>query len=276
MDAEDFRRELLHEITMHLNNFVTKDKDWTVKGFIDIFRNIYTISIDTKVVSKVLELMLFPIIASFCGRNTVKLIVASEQNHYPDMTFILPNGTKIAMDIKSAYRENGNKISGFTLGSFTGYFRNRNSSKNSTLPYSEYFKHYVLGVIYARKNDKVDESKTYKLEQLESIESAICDLDFIIQEKYKIANYLPGSGNTKNIGSITNINDIKAGNGPFSKLGEEIFDDYWMYYQTKEMAKDISPDGKPPYRNLTEYITYKRMGSDINGDLVHFKEEEDK
>ena len=112
------------------------------------------------------------------------------------------------------------------------------------------------------------------MDQLESIESAICDLDFIIQEKYKIAHHLPGSGNTKNIGSIKNIDDIKAGNGPFAKLGEEIFDDYWMYYQTRDMAKDMSPDGKPPYSNLKEYIKYKKMGSNIEGSLDEFEKED--
>lgn len=274
MEIEEFRKDLLNEIDKNLGKFVTRSNDWTVKGFIDIFKNIYTISIDTKVVSKVLELMLFPIISSFCGKKGIKLIVASAQNHYPDLTFILPDNTKIAMDIKSAYRENEHKISGFTLGSFTGYFRNRSSSKNSTLPYSEYSKHFVLGVIYTRKNDKVDEGETYKLDQLESIESAICDLDFIIQEKYRIASYLPGSGNTRNIGSIRNIDAIRAGNGPFAKLGEKIFDDYWMFYQTRDMAKNISPDGKPPYSNLTEYAKYKKMGSDLEGRLDQFEEED--
>jgi len=127
---------LMDEIHMNIDKFVTVDNNWTVKGFIDIYKDIYTVSIDTKVVSKILELMLFPIIVSFCRRKGVKLIVASAQNYYPDLTFELPNGTMIAMDIKSAYRENTDKISGFTLGSFTGYFRNRNSSKNSTFPYS--------------------------------------------------------------------------------------------------------------------------------------------
>jgi hypothetical protein len=43
----------------------TGDGDWVVKGFIDIARNIYTISFDTKVVSKVMELLLFPKICQF-------------------------------------------------------------------------------------------------------------------------------------------------------------------------------------------------------------------
>lgn len=34
----------------------TDDGQWTVKGFIDTLRNVYTISSDTKIVSKILEM----------------------------------------------------------------------------------------------------------------------------------------------------------------------------------------------------------------------------
>jgi hypothetical protein len=44
-----------------LKSYVSTDKgDWTVKGFIDVYKNIYTISSDTKIVSKILEIHLFP------------------------------------------------------------------------------------------------------------------------------------------------------------------------------------------------------------------------
>lgn len=264
MDPELFRKGLLSEINKNIGKLMTGDGEWTVKGFIDIFKNIYTISVDTKVVSKILELMLFPIILTFCLKNNVKVMVASAQNHYPDLTFVFDDGTKLAMDIKSAYRVNHNRISGFTLGAFTGYFRNRTSNKNSTYPYSYYLKHYVLGVIYSRSRNDIDESKMYKLDEIESIASVISDLEFIIQEKFRIAHYVPGSGNTKNIGSVREIEDIRNGSGPFTQLGENIFDDYWMYYQTSDMAAD----GNPPYTNLEQYIRYKKLGSNINVDLT--------
>ncbi len=264
MDPELFRKELLSEINQNISKLMTSEREWTVKGFIDIFKNIYTISIDTKVISKILELMLFPIITTFCSKNGVKIIVPSAQNHYPDLTFLFDERTIFAMDIKSAYRVNPDKISGFTLGAFTGYFRNRTSTKNSTFPYSHYSKHYVLGVIYSRSHSVIDESKRYKLDDIESIRSVISDLEFIIQEKFKIAHYIPGSGNTKNIGSIKHIEAIRNGTGPFSQLGENIFDDYWMYYQTSDMAID----GNPPYANLEQYIEYKKLGSNIKVDLT--------
>lgn len=36
------------------------DGQWTVKGFIDLYRNVYTIGHDTKVVSKLLEIHVLP------------------------------------------------------------------------------------------------------------------------------------------------------------------------------------------------------------------------
>ena len=130
---------------------VTKDGDWTVKGFIDVYKNIYTISLDTKVVSKIIELMIFPVIVKFAREHDYEMILASHQNHYPDITFVSKKTReKIALDLKSTYKINSEKVNGMTLGAFTGYFRNRKSTKNITFSYSEYSKHYVLGVIYTR------------------------------------------------------------------------------------------------------------------------------
>lgn len=66
----------------------TKDGDWTVKGFIDVYKNIYTISLDTKVVSKIIELMIFPVILKFASDNDYEMILTSHQNHYPDISFV--------------------------------------------------------------------------------------------------------------------------------------------------------------------------------------------
>ncbi|MBI1918309.1 MAG: hypothetical protein HYS12_26760 [Planctomycetes bacterium] len=90
-------------------SLVSTDKgDWTVKGFIDVYKNIYTISIDTKVVSKIVELMIFPVILDFATANNFQIVLATHQNHYPDVTFIpRGGGDKIALDLKSTYRITG-------------------------------------------------------------------------------------------------------------------------------------------------------------------------
>ena len=59
----------LKEFARNLGTFITINDEWTIRGFIDIFKNIYTISNDTKIISKILELHIFPIFLSFAEKN---------------------------------------------------------------------------------------------------------------------------------------------------------------------------------------------------------------
>ena len=60
----------LQDFVQSLGSHISaEDGQWTVKGFIDIYKNIYTISSDTKVVSKILEIHLFPRILEFAEIN---------------------------------------------------------------------------------------------------------------------------------------------------------------------------------------------------------------
>ncbi len=229
--------------------------DWVVKGFIDTHHNIYTVSADTNVISKLIELMLFPLIADFARAHKYDLHLAEHQNHYPDISFVGEDGRKIAFDLKSTYRANENRVNGFTLGAFSGYFRDRTSAKNITFPYGEYSNLFVLGIIYSRVEEAIDERSIYKLEDLQNIESVARNFEFLLQEKWKIASDKTGSGNTRNIGSATNIDDLVKGNGPFASVGERIFDDYWMNYLDRSMARAI--DSVMLYRNLDEYFAWR-------------------
>ena len=258
MTEKQFIKQLTGEIDEFRKALSADSGDWVVKGFIDVYKNIYTISVDTKVVSKIIELMLFPVLLRFSKKHNYKVILSEHQNHYPDMTFISTSGMKIAMDLKSTYRISANRVNGFTLGAFTGYFRNRTSKKNTTFPYSEYSCHIVLGTIYSRTEADIDERKIYSIDDLHNIISVVRDFDFLVQDKWKIAADHPGSGNTKNIGSVTNMEELVSGEGPFSKLGKEVFDDYWMNYLTTDMARAI--DSPIPFHNLKEYLKWKKRG----------------
>lgn len=258
MTKENFINLLRDVVVNEFENVISTDKgDWVVKGFIDIYKNIYTISSDTKVISKIIELYIFPKIMEFARKNNLEIELTKEQNFYPDITFKDSEGNLFAVDLKSSYRKNDNHINGMTLGAFTGYFRDRDSLKNITHPYNEYKTHVVLGVIYDYVSD-IDERKSYTIEQLPDIISVIKNFKFFVQEKWKIAIDRPGSGNTKNIGSVSNINDLINGNGPFAELGEDIFNDYWMYYLTTDMAR-MAELPKPYYRNLSEYKQFKNI-----------------
>lgn len=261
MTANEFLKSLQTHAASFGKAVATNEGEWIIKGFIDVYQRVYTISVDTKIVSKVLELLLFPMFIEFGKKHGLKLELCPQQNFYPDLTFIHEGtGRKFAVDIKSTYRVSKDEVNGMTLGAFTGYFRNRESSKNTKYPYGEYSGHFVLGVIYSKCDDVADERKQFTLADLAEIPSVIKDFQFFAQPKYRIASSRPGSGNTKNIGSVTGIKQLVEGAGSFAELGEQVYDDYWMYYLTRDMAEALKV--KRPYTNLKEYLEYKKRGID--------------
>ncbi|MFN8318917.1 MAG: type II restriction endonuclease [Saprospiraceae bacterium] len=279
MNKHEFLAALQSEILEYNKIIATEKGDWIVKGFIDIYKNIYTISVDTKVVSKVIELLLIPAFEKFAKQNDLTLENQSKQNFYPDLTFISnKSGEKFAVDVKSTVKDSGNNIKGMTLGTFQGYFRNRNSNIGESIsyPYNDYSCHIVLGVIYSQVADKPNEKDVYSLAEIESIESVIKDFQFFAQPKYKIASAIKGSGNTRNIGSTRIISELMDGTGIFSKLGEEVFDDYWMYFVDEQSSKEKNIPR--PYTNLKSYLEYKERGLESlhsNKEIIEkLKEEE--
>lgn len=73
--------ELLRDAVRNFGNAISmEDGSWVVKGFIDVYRNIYTISTDTKVISKIIELYIFPKILEFAERNDLEIELTKEQN----------------------------------------------------------------------------------------------------------------------------------------------------------------------------------------------------
>ena len=148
MTKDEFISKLWNAVKDFSPFVSTEDGQWVVKGFIDVYKHIYTISADTKVVSKIIELYIFPLFYKFAQDNNLQLELTKEQNYYPDITFIDTEGNIFAVDIKSSYRKTSTRINGMTLGAFTGYFRNRQSTKNVTHPYSSYrgsccFRYYL-------------------------------------------------------------------------------------------------------------------------------------
>lgn len=269
MLSSDFLAKLQAHAASFAEAVATREGDWIIKGFIDVYRHVYTISVDTKITSKVLELLLFPMFVEFGRANGLRIELSPHQNFYPDITFMHEaTGSKFALDVKSTYRVDEANVNGMTLGAFTGYFRQRENNKNTLYPYGQYSGHFVLGVIYSKCDEVIDERKTYTLEDLERIPSVIKNFQFFAQPKFRIASWRPGSGNTKNIGSVTKVAELINGTGPFEKLGEEVYDDYWMFYLTQDMA--LALETERPYTNLKTYLAYKQRGVDT---LREHKEE---
>ena len=57
MTRETFFELLTNEVKSYKEFLETDSKDWIVKGFIDVDKNVYTITNDTKVVSKIIEIL---------------------------------------------------------------------------------------------------------------------------------------------------------------------------------------------------------------------------
>ncbi|MDR1763847.1 MAG: EcoRV family type II restriction endonuclease [Dysgonamonadaceae bacterium] len=281
MNKEEYKsdfKQALTAFTEKLRNYVaTETGEWSVKGFIDVYKNIYTISSDTKIVSKILEIHIFPQIIQFAEEIDYNIILAEQQNYYPDLTFVnkTDETIKFAVDLKTTYRKKSG-IASFTLGSHGAYFKERDKQKNIQFPYNQYLGHFCLGIIYTRADDDVSETEIYRVEELQeeyetaiqkvgerevttvkhlkSITSVIKDFDFFAAEKWKIASDKQGSGNTANIGCTLNLDDLKNENGIFSQLGEEWFDEYWMNFGSATMLKN----GKTiKITNLRDFLEFK-------------------
>lgn len=265
-EKETFENQLKEFVGMFQRHISSEDGQWTVKGFIDIFKNIYTISADTKIVSKILEIHLFPKIMDFANKYGYKIVLAEHQNYYPDISFVKTANEKIkfAVDFKTTYKNPSKPhlCNGFTLGSHGEYFENRKSTKNIQFPYSEYSGHFCLGIIYSRVDGAtIDETKIYDISRLKSISSVVKDFQFFVVEKWKIASDKGGSGNTANIGSIIHIDDIMNGRGMFSKLGEKWFDEYWINYKKIKTTNDKNET--VIISNLKEFVEYKKGNSKL-------------
>lgn len=264
----DTKQEFLDKLKQFatvLTDYVSDNLgNWKVKGFIDIDKSIYTISSDTKIISKILEIQLFPKFKEFARKYGYEIILAKEQNYYPDMSFVSKTNPKIkfAVDIKTTYRldDYSGFCNGFTLGSHGEYFRNRTSSKNIQFPYAEYSAHICLGILYKRAISKdIDETEIFKLTNLDKISSVIKDLVFFAEEKWKISSDKGGSYNTANIGSIQFIDDIIKGNGVFINLGEKIFDEYWINQGVLKVQDSKKKGTFKKLTKLTEFLEFKGM-----------------
>jgi len=184
--------------------------------------------------------------------------VLSERSSEADLTCVVDrNGSrteitvkpnefqKLAVDVKTTYREfysrkytypNGDTYEEgdtkpfiFTLGSYASFLRK--PTKNIQYDYRAYQGHYVIGFVYTRNSDS-EEGLVKDYTDRNEVPPPYENVEYFVNEKYKIAGTSPGSGNTENIGSFkTNgIDDLREGNGPFAEHGEEIFEEYWRNY----------------------------------------------
>ncbi|MEG9884302.1 MAG: type II restriction endonuclease [Hyphomicrobiales bacterium] len=256
----------LKELGPTLTAYVsTNGAQWAIKGFVDVDQNVYTLSFDTKLISKILEIQLFPKLLDFADSIGYAIVLAEKQNWYPDLSFVKKSdrSIKFALDIKTTSRLDGYDgfCNGFTLGSHGEYFRERTSTKNVQFPYGAYKAPIALGILYTRAcSADVDATKVRRITELTSITSVIGNLSFFVEEKWKIASDR-GGGNTANIGSINYIPDLLSGNGVFANLGEDLFDEYWINQGVLQVPDPKQPGKFKKLTKLTEFPEFKGMNT---------------
>ena len=86
----DFERQMREYLPKFRSALANDIGDWVVKGFIDTYRNIYTISADTKGHFQTYRAHVVSAVRSQFARTLwlSNYILAEHQNYYPDMTFI--------------------------------------------------------------------------------------------------------------------------------------------------------------------------------------------
>lgn len=78
MTKDDFFKLLTEEVKTYKDFLETTNNEWIVKGFIDIDKNVYTITNDTKVVSKIIEILLIPKLDEFARNHGMELELPSK------------------------------------------------------------------------------------------------------------------------------------------------------------------------------------------------------
>ncbi len=226
-----FMQELAKELS-------TRTGFYEICGVVDRESRVYPLGSDTKVLSTIFELIARPVIFDLGTRHGMTVVEPRAQNHYPDFTLMKsPNDDKkIAVDVKTTYRKpNGNF--NYTLGGYTSFIRAGNEGKNIVFPFPQYEEHWVIGFVYDRvATKKSADSHIFNVSDLHTIPVPFANVEFFVQEKWRISSDRAGSGNTTNIGSISGkLADFVAGKGVFRS--EDEFLSYWRGYGKTESER---------------------------------------
>lgn len=255
--------KIITTINKHLP---TNEDAWLLLGFVNKEKTIYTFGNDSKIIGRLFEVLVKDALEAAAADLNYTLREAEKQTVYPDFYFEKEGGKKIAIDIKTTYRKTETSKYRFTGGSFTSFMRN--GTKNIHGEYSDYVAHYILGIVYTREEHPT--TGTVNIDDLNTIIPAYKNVEFFVQEKFRICGDSKGSGNTDNIGTISSnrLDPFIYGAGPFSYLGKDTFHDYWTHYPK---YKDGDETKKSLYTNLPGYIEWIKKKDKEKGGLLEEK-----
>lgn len=191
---------------------IMSDVAWNFIGILDVDKKLHPIPKNIQI-QALFEYLARERIINWGKKKKIEIIDATNTREYPDLTLLgKPSDRKvIAVDIKTG-RRNRNRT-GFTLGSYWGYFRHPNKKRpGCRLPYGEFKRHWIIGFIY----DWDQNADTLHM---------VSNIEVIVQEKWRIASKSTGTGTTTAIGSVKQIERLKYGKGDFKS--EKEFLQYW-------------------------------------------------
>ncbi|MFH1445154.1 MAG: type II restriction endonuclease [Nanoarchaeota archaeon] len=201
-------------LELELYNAV-KDLSWNFVGILDTNKKLHPIPKNLNF-QALFEKLVFERISILKNKYNIDVIDPNNIRAYPDM--ILKGGALgkdiVAVDVKTG-RRRGNRT-GFTLGSYAGYFKNPDKKCSGCVrPYNDFSKHIAICFIY----DWNPEADTLKM---------ISNIKIIVHEKWKLASKSTGTGTTTAIGSVNDIDKLIKGEGTFKS--KEEFLEYWKNY----------------------------------------------
>lgn len=248
-----------------------EQKYWELVGLVNKDKDIFTFGNDSKIVGRLFEIIAAPYLKEASKRLGYTLHESLTQTVYPDFYLEKENGRRIAIDVKSTYRQfyinKEVKKFNFTQGSFTSYLRN--NTKNIEGTYDLYDKHYVLGFLYSRNPNA--SNGVYGFEDLEGLVAPYNDVEIFFMEKHRVGGDKKGSGNTDNISTIhsDSIKPFNYGAGPFSFLGNDVFEHYWKnhprYTDSKETKQSL-------FNNLPTYFNWLEKQPEYVDNVAHLRE----
>jgi hypothetical protein len=188
---------------------------WTIRGFIDDKGDIYDLPDIPQVITGLFQEIAKQRLKPFFRGKYHCEIVQGGAREYPEITAFggrLGEG-KIAFDIKTTRRLSRNRVSGFSIGSYAGYFLHpEHKLPGCKFPYAEFKEHWLVGFVYTW-NPNAD-----SLHMVDNIE-------VIISEKWKIASKSTATGTTFAISSVRDLDKLRKGEGDFDSSAE--FENFW-------------------------------------------------
>jgi len=212
-ESMNFDEKLLELIYSYL-----KELEWDIVGIIDREEDIYPLPKESRVVTSIIENKALKLLQKLCDDHDAELIPADHTRQYPDSTLKggIFDDLKIAFDIKTGRIKKNKETrlnSSLTIGSYAGYFIHPNEKRQGCRePYGDFDRHWIAAYLYDWRPS-------------ENTEDMVKIRELIVKPKWKLASKSSGTGTTKHIGSVTNINELKNGVGSFKC--KEDFERYW-------------------------------------------------